>query len=191
MLTHLPNRVLLADRLRQAMAQSVRRAEKLVLVFIDLDGFKLINDTHGHATGDKLLIALASRMSSTLREGDTLARIGGDEFVAVLIDLSTPSSAHPVLERMRLAAAQPFLIDGLELQVSASLGVVFYPQQTEMDAEQLLRQADQAMYQAKVAGKNRYHVFDTGSCQAICRQKRSAQRGFLGIGAGSGVSGLR
>ena len=160
-LTGLPNRVLLADRLRQAMAQSVRRAEKLVLVFIDLDGFKLINDTHGHATGDKLLIALASRMSSTLREGDTLARIGGDEFVAVLIDLSTPSSAHPVLERMRLAAAQPFLIDGLELQVSASLGVVFYPQQTEMDAEQLLRQADQAMYQAKVAGKNRYHVFDT------------------------------
>ena len=160
-LTGLPNRVLLADRLRQAMAQSVRRAEKLVLVFIDLDGFKLINDTHGHATGDKLLIALASRMSSSLREGDTLARIGGDEFVAVLIDLDTPSTAHPVLERMRLAAAQPFLIDGLELQVSASLGVVFYPQQTEMDAEQLLRQADQAMYQAKQAGKNRYHIFDT------------------------------
>ena len=160
-LTSLPNRVLLADRLRQSMAQAVRRAEKLALVFIDLDGFKSVNDTHGHAIGDKLLVTLASRMARTLREGDTLARIGGDEFVAVLINLDSPATAHPVLERIRLAAALPFVIDSQELQVSASMGVVFYPQQSEMDAEQLLRQADQAMYQAKLAGKNRYHIFDT------------------------------
>ncbi len=159
-LTDLPNRVLLADRLRHGMAQAQRRGKMLALVFLDLDGFKAINDTHGHAAGDFLLIALATRMKQTLREGDTLARIGGDEFVAVLIDLEDPSACLPMLARLLDAAAQPTPFGDFPLQVSASLGVAFYPQAGELDAEQLLRQADQAMYQAKVAGKNRYCLFD-------------------------------
>ena len=159
-LTGLPNRVLLADRLRQAMVQAGRHSKKLAVVFLDLDGFKAVNDTHGHAMGDKLLIELATRMQRALREGSTIARIGGDEFVAVLADLSQHEAAGIVLDRLLMAAAQPVLTDGIVLQVSASVGVAFFPQSEEVDAEQLLRQADQAMYQAKVTGKNRYHVFD-------------------------------
>ncbi len=159
-LTGLPNRALLADRLRQAMVNARRRNERLALVFLDLDGFKAINDTHGHAAGDKLLIALAGRMTHGLRSGDTLARLGGDEFVAVLIDLKDDNVATPVVERMRAAAAQPVSIDGVVMQVTASLGMSFYPQSDEVDADQLLRQADQAMYQAKTTGKNRILVFN-------------------------------
>ena len=158
-LTNLPNRVLLADRLQQAMAQAQRRQLKLAVVYLDLDGFKAINDHHGHQTGDQVLITLAQRMKEALREGDTLGRIGGDEFVAVLIDLQETQSSVPLLGRLLSAAAEPVQA-GESLQVSASLGVTFYPQAHDLDADQLLRQADQAMYQAKLAGKNRYHVFD-------------------------------
>lgn len=159
-LTGLPNRVLLSDRLLQVMATTRRRSRQLAVAFLDLDGFKAINDTHGHGVGDQLLVALALRMNHSLREGDTLARLGGDEFVAVLQDLGTHEDCMPVLERLRAAAAQPVLIGGEPVQVSASLGVAFYPQHEDIDADQLLRQADQAMYQAKLSGKNRYHVFD-------------------------------
>ena len=131
-----------------------------LLVYLDLDGFKAINDHHGHGTGDQILITLAKRMKQTLREADTLARIGGDEFVAVLIDLEDETASMPLLTRLLAAAAQLVPVDGLSLQVSASLGVTFYPQVKEVDAGQLLRQADHAMYQAKVAGKNRYLIFD-------------------------------
>jgi diguanylate cyclase (GGDEF)-like protein/PAS domain S-box-containing protein len=158
-LTDLPNRVLLADRLRQGMAQVQRRGKLLAVVFLDLDGFKTINDKHGHAAGDALLIALAGRMKQALREGDTLARIGGDEFVAVLIDLEDTAACEPMLTRLLEAAAQPMPFGDTSLQVSASLGIAFYPQSGDIEAEQLLRQADQAMYQAKATGKNRYCVF--------------------------------
>jgi len=159
-LTNLPNRVLLADRLQQAMAQAQRRHQQLAVAFLDLDGFKAINDHHGHETGDQVLITLANRMKEALREGDTLARLGGDEFVAVLIDLEDTSASLTLLDRLLAAAALPVQVGDLRLQGSASLGVTFYPQTQDIDADQLLRQADQAMYQAKVAGKNRYHVFD-------------------------------
>jgi diguanylate cyclase (GGDEF)-like protein/PAS domain S-box-containing protein len=159
-LTGLPNRVLLADRLQQAMAQALRRGQQLAVAYLDLDGFKAINDRHGHQVGDQVLIALASRMKQALREGDTLARIGGDEFVAVLIDLENAAASHPMLIRLLAAAAEPIPADELMRQVSASIGVTFYPQLRDMDADQLLRQADQAMYLAKLAGKNRYNVFD-------------------------------
>ena len=159
-LTGLPNRALLADRLRQAMGVAHRRNEKLALVFVDLDGFKAVNDTHGHAAGDRMLVALAGRMSHGLRSGDTLARLGGDEFVAVLIDLEDDAAAAPVIERLRAAAAQPVSVGGVALRVTASLGVTYYPQDDEVDADQLVRQADQAMYQAKLAGKNRIKVFE-------------------------------
>ena len=166
-LTTLPNRVLLAARLHQAMAQAKRRKQRLAVVYLDLDGFKAINDKHGHKTGDRLLMALATRMQRTLREGDTLARLGGDEFVAVLFDLDNVSACVPMLNRLLVAAAEVVPVDNFALQVSASLGVTFYPQADEVDADQLLRQSDQAMYQAKLAGKNRYHIFDADQDRSV------------------------
>jgi diguanylate cyclase (GGDEF)-like protein len=160
LLTALPNRVLLADRLKQVMLQTQRNGKLLAVAYLDLDGFKSINDTYGHATGDQVLIELARRMKHTLREGDTLSRLGGDEFVAVLLDQSDVSTCVPILNRMLAAAAEPMNIDGLVLKVSASIGVTLYPQSEAVDADQLLRQADQAMYKAKLVGKNRYCIFD-------------------------------
>ena len=160
-LTGLPNRLLLADRLQQGMAQAARRGQTLAVAYLDLDGFKAINDTQGHAVGDQLLISLAQHMKQALREGDTMARISGDEFVAVLPDLTDVADCTPLLNRLLAAASHPLQVGNLSLRVSASLGVSFYPQAQEVEADQLLRQADQAMYQAKVAGKNRYHVFDS------------------------------
>ncbi|MDP2441054.1 EAL domain-containing protein [Rhodoferax sp.] len=175
-LTNLPNRVLLADRLHQTMAQAQRRHQQLAVVYLDLDGFKAINDHHGHEAGDQVLITLARRMKETLREGDTLARLGGDEFVAVLTDLEDTLACMPLLERLLAAAALPVSVGGLSLQVSASLGVTFYPQAQDIEADQLLRQADQAMYQAKVAGKNRYCVFDAAHDSSIRDHHESLER---------------
>jgi len=166
-LTTLPNRVLLADRLRQAMAQSLRRDQRLAVAYLDLDGFKAVNDRFGHDTGDKLLITLATRMAQVLREGDTLGRLGGDEFIAILIDLPEVAASLPLLGRLLAAAAQPVKIGDFTLQVSASIGVTFYPQPEDVDADQLLRQADQAMYQAKLAGKNRFHLFDADQDRSV------------------------
>ncbi|MCU7868683.1 MAG: EAL domain-containing protein [Candidatus Thiodiazotropha sp. (ex Lucinoma borealis)] len=160
-LTKLPNRVLLADRLHQAMAQTHRQQQGLAVVYLDLDGFKEINDIHGHETGDHLLTIVASRMKSTLRDGDTIARLGGDEFVVVLIGLTDIKASEQMLMRLLAAVAQPIQVDDISLRISGSLGVTFYPQMDEVDADQLLRQSDQAMYQAKLSGKNRYHFFDT------------------------------
>ena len=159
-LTTLPNRVLLADRLRQDMAQAQRRGQCLAVAYLDLDDFKALNDMHGHAAGDQVLMTLTARMQQCLREGDTLARLGGDEFVAVMLDLADVTASVPMLTRLLAAAAQPVHVGDRVLQISASLGVTFYPQAENIDADQLLRQADHAMYQAKLAGKNRYHVFD-------------------------------
>jgi diguanylate cyclase (GGDEF)-like protein/PAS domain S-box-containing protein len=161
LLTGLPNRLLLGDRLKQAICQTRRRGMHLAVVFIDLDGFKKVNDQHGHAVGDKLLSVLSRRMTQVLREGDTLARLGGDEFVAVLVDLPDISISVPILDRLIEVAAQPVPVGDALCEVSASIGVSYYPQVEDIDADQLLRQADQAMYLAKQAGKNRYHIFDT------------------------------
>ena len=175
-LTNLPNRVLLSDRMRQAMAQTQRRGEMLAMACIDLDGFKHINDLHGHEVGDQVLVALAQRMKPMLREGDSLARLGGDEFAAVLVDLETLADSVPMLTRLLDAAAQPLELGELTLVVSASIGVTFYPQAEDVDADQLLRQADQAMYQAKLAGKNRYHVFDNEQDRSVRGHHESLDR---------------
>jgi diguanylate cyclase (GGDEF)-like protein len=175
-LTNLPNRLLLADRLQQAMTQAQRRGQQLAVTYLDLDGFKSINDRYGHDVGDQLLIALAKRMRDTLRDGDTIARIGGDEFVAVLIDLNETSDSLPLLNRLLVAAAEPVRQGDRMLQVSASLGVTFYPQTSELDADQLLRQADQAMYQAKLAGKSRYHFFDADQDSSLRGHHESVER---------------
>ena len=159
-LTGLPNRVLLVDRMRQGMSQVSRRGQRLAVAYLDLDGFKAINDLHGHKAGDQLLMTLAVRMKQALREGDTLARMGGDEFVVVMLDIADIASSQLLLDRLLNAAAEPVQVCDLVLKVSASIGVTFYPQTAEVDADQLLRQADQAMYQAKLAGKNRCQIFD-------------------------------
>lgn len=179
-LTHLPNRVLLADRMQQAMAQSQRRQQSLAVAFIDLDGFKTVNDQYGHSMGDQLLIAIALRMRAALREGDTLARIGGDEFVVVLTDLNCASDCEPLLNRLLSAAAEPITLNDSKLVVSASIGVTIYPQDG-VDAEQLLRHADQAMYLAKQAGKNCYHLFDVAKDTAVKNQRESIEHIRAGL----------
>ena len=169
-LTNLPNRVLLADRLSQSMVQSQRHDNLLAVVFLDLDGFKHVNDSYGHDLGDELLIIVSLRMKEVLREGDSLARIGGDEFVAVLTDLTTVEDCEPVLERLLLAASEPVNVGNVELKISASIGVTLYPQDN-VSADQLMRHADQAMYTAKESGKNRYHLFDTAEDNAVKVQR--------------------
>ena len=175
-LTGLPNRVLLADRLQQALAQTLRRGTQLAVVYFDLDGFKIINDRHGHDAGDRLLMTLADRMKHVLREGDTLARLGGDEFVAILVDLPDVDASLPWLNRLLRAIAEPVHDEVGPLQVSASLGISFYPQAESVDADQLLRQADQAMYQAKLAGKNRYCLFDAAHDRGLRGRHASIER---------------
>jgi diguanylate cyclase (GGDEF)-like protein/PAS domain S-box-containing protein len=159
-LTNLPNRVLLADRLSQSILQSQRSNQSLAVAFMDLDGFKAINDNYGHNIGDDLLIAVSQRMKKALREGDTLARIGGDEFIAVVTNVENFEGCELVLERLLKAAAEPVTVGNIEMQVSVSIGVTLYPQD-KVDADQLMSHADQAMYIAKQAGKNRSHLFDT------------------------------
>lgn len=159
-LTGLPNRTLFADRLQLAMKQSQRRKTMIAVAFIDLDGFKAVNDTWGHDAGDALLTGVATRMKEVLRSCDTLARLGGDEFVVILSDLSRENPACDVIERLLYAASQPVFYQDARLIVSASLGVTYYPQGEALEADQLLRQADQAMYQAKLSGKNRYVMFN-------------------------------
>jgi len=180
MLTNLPNRSLLADRLSQAMLQCRRHEQSLAVVFLDLDGFKAVNDTHGHDVGDELLIRLSVRMKEALREGDTLARIGGDEFVAVLADLVKVEDCEPILERLLQAASERVTIGDIVLNISASIGVTLYPQDN-VDADMLLRHADQAMYLAKESGKNRYHLFDTAQDDVVKAQRESLEdiRGAL------------
>jgi len=172
-LTSLPNRVLLADRLQQAMIEHQLQGQTLAVIYLDLDGFKPINDRYGHNIGDQLLIALAQRMQGALREGDTLSRIGGDEFVAVLTNLEHQQDCKPILDRLLLAAAESVSVDDLVLGVSASIGVTFYPQDNS-EADLLLRHADQAMYQAKQMGKNRYHLFDVAQDVAVTIRHESA-----------------
>ena len=182
-LTNLPNRVLLADRLQQAIAQTRRSGKVIALAFLDLDGFKAINDEHGHLAGDHLLIAVANNMSQILREVDTLARIGGDEFIALLVDVGDAEAREPLFTRILAAAAIPELFGNATLQLSASMGVTFYPQLEEADADILMRQADQAMYQAKSSGKNRYYIFDTALDKVTRSQNESLHRIRLALAA--------
>ncbi len=143
-LTNLPNRVLLADRLSQAMVHCERHNRSLAVAFLDLDGFKVVNDTHGHNVGDDLLVALSQRKKEALRKGDTLARIGGDEFIAVTVDLEKIEDSEPLIVRLLKAAADLVTVGDVVMQVSASIGVTLYPQDS-VDADQLMRHADQAM----------------------------------------------
>jgi PAS domain S-box/diguanylate cyclase (GGDEF) domain len=158
-LTGVPNRRLLSYRLDQSLAHSRRTDTPLAVCYLDLDFFKPINDTHGHAAGDQLLIETAERLKNILRTEDTLARLGGDEFVLLLSDLIEQQEVYRILERILQEIHQPVLIEDTSIQVSASIGVTLFPTD-DSDADTLLRHADQAMYRAKQKGKNRYHFYD-------------------------------
>ena len=158
-LTGLPNRVLLEDRLAQAIAQAERKRNGLALVFMDLDNFKKINDSLGHAAGDALLKEVAARLKSCVRDTDTLSRQGGDEFVLILRDLHGAESSLPVLTKVMEKLQEPYVCEGNEISTSASLGVAVYPQDGS-DFDILRKKADMAMYRAKEAGRNTYRFFD-------------------------------
>jgi diguanylate cyclase (GGDEF)-like protein/PAS domain S-box-containing protein len=158
-LTCLPNRVLFADRMNQALAQARRHQTMMAVGYLDLDCFKPINDTHGHHVGDRLLIEIAQRLKAGVRANDTVARLGGDEFALVLVDLEGPKEARLILDRMLGSIEQPVLVNDLRLGVSASIGVTLFPQD-DSDAETLLRHADQAMYAAKQSGRATCVIFD-------------------------------
>jgi diguanylate cyclase (GGDEF)-like protein/PAS domain S-box-containing protein len=154
-LTGLPNRLLLRDRLEMALAAVARTGRHPAVCYIDLDGFKPINDRYGHEAGDHILIEVAHRLAACLRANDTVARIGGDEFVVILDGLEAGKAGNTAIERLREAVALPYLLEGHPpLSVSASIGVAQVAE-GQADAELLLRLADAAMYDAKRLGKNR------------------------------------
>ncbi|MDO9165969.1 MAG: EAL domain-containing protein [Rhodoferax sp.] len=158
-LTGLPNRLLLQDRVQQAIAHADRTGTQLALMFLDLDNFKKINDSLGHATGDALLKEVASRLSECVRDTDTISRQGGDEFVIVLSDLPDLDASTPVLDKIMGRLQDPFDTDGNELSTSVSIGLAIYPEDGH-DFETLSKKADTAMYRAKEAGRNTYRFFD-------------------------------
>lgn len=158
-LTGLPNRVLFADRLQQGMAQARRQGYQLGVIYIDLDQFKPVNDAYGHDAGDQLLIEVARRLRMVLREEDTLARLGGDEFAAIVVNVEDDTAIETLLQRLLEAVVEPAWVADHTVEVSASIGYTLYPQPAELDGDQLLRQADQAMYRAKKQGRNGYCKF--------------------------------
>jgi diguanylate cyclase (GGDEF)-like protein/PAS domain S-box-containing protein len=165
-LTSVPNRRLLSDRLEQAIARSRRHGSNLAVCYLDLDGFKPINDQFGHEGGDRLLIEIAQRLQSTSRADDTVARLGGDEFVLLWNDIGAQAQCTHAIERVLAAVSAPVVIDGTSVSVSASIGVTLFPDDN-VDADSLLRHADHAMYSAKQLGKNRYQLFDSRLEQQI------------------------
>jgi diguanylate cyclase (GGDEF)-like protein/PAS domain S-box-containing protein len=161
-LTGLPNRILLADRLRVALAHASRNRVNCGLMFMDLDKFKSINDTLGHAVGDELLIEVSRRLKACVRDSDTVARIGGDEFVIVLPGLKTEADAEVVAKKIQVSLTSPYTLSGKEVNTSPSIGIAMAPADAA-DPEALVKCADEAMYEAKQAGRNGYRFFKRAS----------------------------
>jgi diguanylate cyclase (GGDEF)-like protein len=154
-LTGLPNRTLFYDRLKHAQAHAKRRDRGLALFYLDLDGFKAVNDSHGHELGDRLLKEVGQRLVECVRASDTVARIGGDEFTVLLPDLQARDTAGDIARLIIEALTRPFQLDGLTCSIGVSIGICFYPQDCE-DFERLISCADAAMYRVKNSGKNSF-----------------------------------
>lgn len=165
-LTGLPNRSLLEDRLKQALAQAQRRDQRLAVLYMDLDNFKQINDTFGHHNGDQVLIEAAQRLSESLRESDSIARFGGDEFVVFLPDISDDQEMVSVISKVLRSLSRPFTLRNALATVGASIGVAVFPEDG-MTPQTLLNHADLAMYAAKKAGKNQFHFFSEDMHQMV------------------------
>jgi len=159
LLTNLPNRRLLVDRLQQAIYQAKRNKQSIAVCFLDLDGFKAVNDNLGHAAGDTLLIEVAKRLQRTVRAVDTVSRFGGDEFVLVLGGLADDREIKVLLDKLLAEVAVPMIIEGNEAHVTGSIGVALFPRNAD-SVEDLLEKADKAMYFAKTSGKSCYQFFD-------------------------------
>jgi diguanylate cyclase (GGDEF)-like protein/PAS domain S-box-containing protein len=186
-LTGLPNRALLADRMRVAIKRAARQSTRLAVLFLDLDRFKPINDSLGHDIGDQLLKGVAERMQASVRSVDTVSRVGGDEFVVLLSEIETMEDAARVAEKLIRGLSQPYAIEGHELLITASVGICIYPD-NGTQPNVLLRNADASMYSAKEAGRNRYQFYsDDMTARAIERLslehdlRGAAQRGEIFI----------
>lgn len=164
-LTGVPNRALLADRLKQAISQSKREHKLLGVCYLDLDGFKPVNDTFGHHAGDQVLIEIARRIGQTIRAGDTVARLGGDEFALLLLGLEQKNEYSASIERILDAIRKPIYINEAMCELGASIGVTLFPLD-DAEPDTLLRHADHAMYIAKQSGKNCFHLYNpTDDCE--------------------------
>jgi diguanylate cyclase (GGDEF)-like protein len=184
-LTRLANRTLFRDRLEHALARTSRGLDRVAVLFVDLDDFKTINDSHGHTAGDALLAVVGERLSATVRPGDTVARLGGDEFAVLIEDVDQDVDALAPAERILAAFDSPFSIVDLEVSVGASVGIAFGAA-VDATADELLRNADFAMYQAKSLGKQRYAIFEPGMRAAALERvelatllRRAVDRGEL------------
>ncbi|AOG24490.1 EAL domain-containing protein [Acidovorax sp. RAC01] len=167
-LTGLPNRVLLARKLQEGMQHARKAGSLLGVAYLDLDGFKPVNDRLGHGAGDRLLVVVAGRLKNALRGVDCVARLGGDEFVILMPDLRSPDDCEAMLRRVMESISVFYPLDGERVVVTASIGYTIFPTD-DADADALLRHADQAMYAAKQAGRNRYHQFDAAQERALQR----------------------
>ena len=157
-LTDLPNRQLFEDRLTTALAQARRKEQMVALLFLDLDGFKLVNDALGHAVGDRLLQQVAERLRNLVRQGDSVARVGGDEFTLLSPDVATVEDALEIAKRVLESLGRSWALDSHELHITASIGVAIYPNHGE-DSRTLLKNADTAMYRAKEQGRDDYQLY--------------------------------
>jgi len=187
-LTNLPNRQTFSERIRHAIAVATRRNTKLAVMFVDVDHFKTINDSLGHDAGDSVLRVVAERIAGCLRESDTVARIGGDEFVILIEDGGDSFDGFEVVAtKLAKAVAQPTTVNGYDLFVELSMGICVFPQDG-LDAETLLRNADTAMYRAKGAGRNCWRFFDESMARSVARKleletalRRAVERGELAL----------
>jgi diguanylate cyclase (GGDEF)-like protein/PAS domain S-box-containing protein len=174
-LTRLPNRILLSDRITQAIARAKRSKKFLAVIYLDLDEFKPVNDTMGHEAGDQLLVDVSARLKECVRADDTVSRLGGDEFVMLLGDLQSVDECTHAMRRFLDSLSRPYQINGFEIVLSASIGAAIFPID-EADPETLIRHADQAMYEAKRAGRNRYHMFDPEHDRRMQDELRALER---------------
>jgi diguanylate cyclase (GGDEF)-like protein len=168
-LTGLPNRFQLFERLVLAIAFARRNREHVVVMFIDLDGFKLVNDTLGHEAGDLLLKEVAQRLRSAVRDSDIVARLGGDEFVVVLTDLATTTTVDTVANNILEGLAAPHVLGGKAVQCKGSIGIVRFPEDGETTSD-LMAAADTAMYHAKEMGRGNFQYFDSGMAR-VARER--------------------
>ncbi len=175
LLTQLPNRTLFSDRFNQAIAHSKRTKTMIAICFLDLDNFKPVNDNHGHDVGDKLLIEVANRIKSTIREEDSVSRQGGDEFTLLLRDIEAPLQCEKMLQRVSDVLAQPYIINDFSLRITVSIGFTICPIGNS-DLDSLIRDADQAMYQAKLSGGNKYYSSNIFNDQKISSQQNLLSR---------------
>ena len=186
-LTGLPNRVLLGEIITRETQRAHEHGLRMAVAYLDLDGFKEINDVHGHAVGDAFLVEVSRRIDASLAPGDVLARIGGDEFIVLLNDVGSIDQAMLRVDALLPAAAGKVVLEGNVLQVTVSIGLAMDPGDARVDAELLIRQADQAMYQAKLQGKNRCWLFEAENERALRSRQEALNEIEQGLQAGQFV----